>query len=275
MPMPLLLPTRLFFGVRRPKIRILGGSFSGVVEAAGSGVSRFKAGDELIGYRGAKMGANAEYLCMPEGGTVAPKPAALSHAEAAALPYGGIMARSLLERVDIRPGQKVLINGASGSIGSAAVQLAKMRGAEVTGVCSSPRLEYVRSLGADAVIDYTREDFTRSGERYDLIFDVLGRSGFARCRRVLSPRGRYLLASFKTKHLLVMLATAFGRGRKVICAMAQERQEDLRRLAELAEQGSLRPIVDRLFPLEQAAEAHRYIESGARRGSVVLVVEQG
>lgn len=272
MPLPLWLPTRLMFGWRRPKNGILGSEFAGEVAAVGERVTRFQVGDTVFGYRGAQMGAHAEYVAVPAGGLVAPKPANMTFAEAAALPYGALTALSLLRKVGVAPGHKVLINGASGSIGSAAVQLARHFGAEVTGVCSTPRLAYVRALGASEVIDYTAEEFTRSGRRYDLIFDILGKSSFAACRGSLTAEGRYLLASFKSGQLLQMGWTAVAGKQKVICALSSERLEDLLHIGELAEAGALRTIVDRCFPLEQAAEAHRYVEAGGKQGQVVLTM---
>ncbi len=273
MPAPLWLPARLSFGWNKPRINILGSELAGEVEAVGSQVRKFKPGDQVFAYAGMNMGANAEYRCLPEAGVVALKPANISCAEASALPYGGIMALSILRRANIQPGQKVLINGASGGIGSMAVQLAKYFGAEVTGVCGTPRLEYVRCLGADKVIDYTCEDFTQNGETYDLIFDVLGRSSFSRCKRSLKPNGIYLLASFKSKALLQMLWTSItGSRQRVICAMASERPEDLEFVRGLVESGKIKSLIDRCYPLEQAAEAHRYVESGRKQGHVVITV---
>jgi len=202
---------------------------------------------------------------------VAIKPANMTYEEAAAVPYGGIMASSILRKVNIQSGQKVLINGASGGIGSLAVQLAKYFGAKVTGVCSTPRLEYVKSLGADKVIDYTKEDFTKNGERYDVIFDILGKSSFSRCKSSLTQNGRYLLASFKMRHLVQMLRT-FG-SKKVICAFASEKVKDLVFLKELAEAGKIKSVIDRCYPLEQTAEAHRYVEKGHKKGNIVITVE--
>ncbi|GIK59044.1 MAG: NAD(P)-dependent alcohol dehydrogenase [Chloroflexi bacterium] len=207
MPTIFMFPARFSFGWRKPKNPILGNEFSGVVEAVGHQVTRFKPGDPVFGYRGMNMGANVEYLCMPETGTVAIKPANLSHAETAVIP-GALIALNILKKVNIRPGQKLLINGASGSIGSAALQLAKAQGAHVTGVCGTPRLAFVQALGADAVIDYTKEDFTQNGKTYDLILDVLGKSSFARCQNSLKPGGIYLLASFKMKAVFQMLWTS-------------------------------------------------------------------
>ncbi len=272
MPRPLLFLSRLHFGFKKPKVHILGSELSGEVEAVGDQVTRFMPGDQVYGFLGQHMGAHAEHVCMPHDGALAKKPANMTHEEAATVPYGALMAMSLLRHVNLQPGQKVLINGASGGIGSAATQLAKIHGAEVTGVCGAPRLAYVKALGADHVIDYAAEDFTQNGETYDLIFDVLGKSTFARCRGSLTPGGVYLLASFKTKALLQMAWTKVAGPHKVVCALASEQPGDLDVVRELIEAGKYRSIVDRCFSLEEAAEAHRYAESGAKTGSVVLSI---
>jgi NADPH:quinone reductase-like Zn-dependent oxidoreductase len=272
MPGPLWLPVRLYFGVRRPRKNILGSEFAGEIEAVGQAVTRFKAGDAVFGYRGPSLGANAEYLCMPEDGLIAPKPANMSYEEAAAVPYGALTALNLLKKVKLQPGPKVLINGASGAIGSYALQLARHHGAEVTGVCGTPRLELVKSLGADKVIDYTKEDFTQSGETYDLIFDILGKSSFSRCQRSLKPGGRLLYASFGMLPLLQMLWTSMIGGKKVVCALSAESREDLMVIKELVEAGKLKSIIDRCYPLEQTAEAHRYVEAGQKTGHVVITI---
>jgi NADPH:quinone reductase-like Zn-dependent oxidoreductase len=273
MPMPLWFPARLAFGLRKPNKPILGSELAGEIEATGKDVKKFRKGDQVFAYRGQSMGTYAEYLCMAEVGMVAIKPANMTYAEAAAVPYGALTALDLLRKGNIQNGHKVLINGASGGIGSAAVQLAKYYGAEVTGVCGTPRLEYVKSLGADQVIDYTAEDFTQNGETYDLIFDILGKSSFSRCKSSLNQNGRYLLASFKMKQLFQMLWTKIRGSQKVICALSSEKTEDLVFIKELVEAGKIKSIIDKCYPLEQAAEAHRYVETGQKQGHVVITVE--
>jgi NADPH:quinone reductase-like Zn-dependent oxidoreductase len=263
---------KMYFGFTKPKITILGNEFAGQIESAGKDVNLFKKGDQVFGYLGQNMGAYAEYLCMPEDGCVAIKPANMTYEEAAIVPYGAIMALNLLRKMNIQSGQKVLVNGASGGIGSAAVQIAKYFGAEVTGVCSTPRLEFVKSLGAYKVIDYAKEDFTQSGETYDLIFDILGKSSFSRCKSSLKQNGRYLLASFKMKQLFQMLWTKMAGNKRVICALATDKQEDLIFIKELIEAGKIKSVIDRRYSLEQTAEAHRYIEKGHKKGTVVIIV---
>lgn len=264
---------RMEFGFTTPKKQTLGSEFAGEIEAIGKDVTQFKPGDSVFGYRGSSFGANAEYLCTPANGMVAIKPVNMTYEEAATVPYGALTALNLLRKVDIQPGQKVLINGASGGIGSAAIQLAKHFGAEVTAVCGTPRLEFVKALGADKVIDYTKQDFTKNGETYDLIFDILGKSSFARCKGSLKQNGRYLLASFKMKQLFQMLWTSRVGSKKVICALSMEKREDLLFIKELVEAGTIKSIIDRCYPFEQTAEAHRYFESGDKKGSVVITVE--
>ena len=273
MPALLYLPARLAFGWNKPRIEILGSELAGDVEAVGSRVTKFKPGDAIFAYVGMNMGANAEYICIPESGTVSLKPANLTYEEAAVLPYGAVMAASLLQKANLKPGQKILVNGASGGIGAMAVQLAKYHyGVEVTGVCGTPRLEYVKGLGADKVIDYTQQDFTQNGETYDMIFDILGRSSFVHCKNSLKPDGILLFASFKGRAILDMLWTAPFSRKKVICTMAEEKTASLLLVKELAEAGKIKAIIDKCFSLEQTAEAHRYIETGGRQANVVLIV---
>jgi NADPH:quinone reductase-like Zn-dependent oxidoreductase len=273
MPFLFWLFAKLYFGFGKPRITILGSEFAGEIEAVGKNVKRFKAGERIFGYRGQSMGAYAEYLCMPEKGVLAPKPANMTYEQAAAVPYGAIMALGLLRKVDLRPGQRVLVNGASGGIGPFVVQLAKSHfGANVTGVCSTPRKEYVKSLGAEKVIDYTQEDFTDGAETYDFIFDILGKSSFSKVKRTLKPNGRCLLVSFKMKQLLQMIWTSLFGGKKVICALSSEKAEDLVFIKELIEAGKIKAVIDQCYPLAQAAEAHRYVEQGHKKGSVVITV---
>jgi NADPH:quinone reductase-like Zn-dependent oxidoreductase len=273
MPFLIWLLAKISFGLNQPRTTILGSEFAGQIEAVGKDVKRFKPGDQVFGYLGQSMGAYAEYLCLSEDGVLAIKPSTMTYEEAAVVPYGAIMALYLLRKVNVHSGQKILINGASGGIGSAAVQIAKYFGAEVTGVCGTPRLEFVKSLGADKVIDYTREDFTQSGEVYDLIFDVLGKGSFSRSKNSLTQNGRYLLASFKMKQLFQMLWTSMIGGRKVICAIAPGSVEDLNAVKELIEAGKIKAVIDRRFPMEQTAEAHRYVEEGHKKGCVVISLE--
>ncbi len=274
MPFLLWLLAKISFGLSKPKITILGSELAGEIEAVGKDVTKFKVGDQVFAHVGMNMGAYAEYVCMPESGTVTLKPVNLSYEEASTLPYGAVMATSLIGKANIQRGQRVLINGASGGIGWMAVQLAKYFGAEVTGVCGTPRLEFVKSLGTDKVIDYIKEDFTQNGETYDLIFDILGRSSFPKIKRSLKPNGTYLLASFKTKALLQMLWTSLtGSKQKVICAFANETPESLIFVKKLVEEGKVKAIVDKSFPMERAAEAHRYVEQGRKQGNVVITVE--
>ncbi len=272
MPYLFWLFTKIALGRKRPKIKILGNEFAGEVVSVGKDVKRFKTGDAVFGHTGQRFGAYAEFLCLRESAPVAHKPADLSFEEAAVIPYGAMMALPLLRKADLKPGRKILINGASGAIGSAAVQIAKHLGAEVTAVGGGPRLEFVRALGADRAIDYTEQDFTRNGETYDVIFDILGQARFSRCRHSLEPRGILLYASFKTPHLFEMIRTSRSRGKRVICALAPAGLKDLLAVKELVEAGKIKAIVDRHFPMEQAAEAHRYVETGRRRGSVVVMM---
>jgi NADPH:quinone reductase-like Zn-dependent oxidoreductase len=272
MPFLFWLPAKIMLGFTRPRIKILGSEFAGEIEALGKEVTRFREGDQVFGYRSMDMGCYAEYLCMPEDGCMAIRPSNMTYEEAAAVPSGGMTALHILGEVNIQSGQKVLINGASGGIGNIAVQLARDSGAEVTGVCATPRLEFVKSLGADKVIDYTQEDFTKNCETYDLIFDILGKSSFSRCKSSLKKNGRYLLASFKMRQLFQMLWTKIRGGKQVKCSLAPQTAEDLISLKELIEAGKIRAVIDRSFPLEQAADAHRYVEEGHKKGYVVITM---
>lgn len=265
------LMAKLYFGPGKPKHPLLGSEFSGVVESVGPKVTAWKAGDEVFGYLGQKMGAYAEYVAVPENDCFVSKPAALPHDEAAALPYGAVMAWHLLKKAGVRKGQKVLINGASGGIGSAAVQIASYLGAEVTGVCGTPRVDYVRSLGATHVIDYTKERLSDRGTRWDLIVDVRGRLPFAEATALLNDYGTVLSVSFKTRHLLQMLRSSFGGRHKMLCVLAPGKVDDLRAVRELIESGALRAHVARRFAFTDAPAAHRLVEEGKHTGAVVIV----
>lgn len=274
MPFFIWLIAKISFGLNQPKITILGNEFAGEIEAVGRDVKRFMPGDQVFGYSGERMGAYTEYLCMPENGMLAIKPTNMTFEEVAGVPYGGIVALSLLRRANIKLGHKVLINGASGGIGSSAVQIAKSLGAEVIGVCSTSKMEFVKTLGVTKAIDYTKEDFTQNGETYDLIFDILGRCSISRGRSSLKSNGILLFASFKMKHLFQMLMTSRSGGRRVICALSSGKVDDLNTLKEMIEAGKIKPVIDRCYPLEQISEAHRYVEQGHKKGNVVITIEQ-
>jgi NADPH:quinone reductase-like Zn-dependent oxidoreductase len=261
------------FGMRKPNQPILGMELAGEIVAIGKDVTRFKQGDQVFGIS-PRYGAYAEYICMAEGARLAIKPSNLTYEEAASIPFGATTALYFLrDQAKIQPGQKVLIIGASGCTGAYAVQLAKTYGAEVTGVCSTRNLELVKSLGADKVVDYTQEDFTQNGEMYDVIFDMVpGRSSFARNKGSLKPNGLYLAGAGGVKEMAQMVWTGISGGKKVIAGMAPDRVEDLVFLKELLEAGKLKPVIDRYYPLEQTAEAHRYADTGRKRGSVVITV---
>ncbi len=271
------LPFRLVFGFRRPKNTFLGADIAGHVEAVGSGATQFQPGDEVFGdVSGSGLGGFAEYVCAREE-TLALKPSTLSFEEAAAVPVAAITAlQGLRDKGQIRSGQQVLVNGASGGVGTFVVQLAKHFGAEVTGVCSTRNLELVRSIGADRVVDYTREDFTKSGQPYDLILDAVGNCSVSDYERALGPQGRCVIVGFTTlTHLLqvaLLGAWVSRRGRKKIGVMgaAKPNQTDLVFIKELLEVGKVAPVIDRTYPLSETAEAIRYLEKGHARGKVVI-----
>jgi len=263
---------RFFNGLTKPKkTTILGNEFSGVIEAAGKDIKQFKSGDQVFGAAGFGSGTYAEYKCLPENGTVTIKPADISFEEAAAIPFGGLTALHFLRKGNIRKDCRVLIYGASGSVGTSAVQIAKYFGAVVTGVCSTANLELVKSLGADKVIDYTKEDFSESGEKYDIVFDTVGKSSFSRSLKSLNKNGVYLRAVHMSFSPVVRgVWTSLTSSKKVIGGVASETKENLNFLKELAEKGSFKPVIDRQYPLEQISDAHSYVEEGHKKGNVVI-----
>ncbi|MDH5383320.1 MAG: NAD(P)-dependent alcohol dehydrogenase [Nitrospirota bacterium] len=262
---------RIWFGIRKPKKPILGTELAGEIEAVGKDVKRFKIGDRVYGYPGMNLGAYAEYICLPEE-AVAIKPANVTYEETAAVLQGALTALFFLRKANIQRGQKVLIFGASGGVGIYSVQLAKHHfGAEVTGVCSTTKLELVKSMGADKVIDYTKEDFNKRGETYDIIFDTVGKSPFSGSRS-LKKEGSYLFATFGLPQLFQILWLRLTSSKKAISPLLAETTEDLIFLRELIEAGKIKPVIDRCYPLEQAAEAHRYVETGQKKGNIVITV---
>jgi NADPH:quinone reductase-like Zn-dependent oxidoreductase len=273
------LAMRIYAGIRKPtRITILGQEFAGEVESAGKDVTLFKEGDQVFGHTGLGMGAYAEYICrpaQPKGmeGVMATKPTNMTYEEAAAVPTGGLEALHFLRKGNIKGGEKVLINGAGGSIGTFAVQLAKYFGAEVTGVDSTRKLDMLRSIGADHVIDYTQEEFTESGQTYDVIFDVVGKSSFSGSMRSLTQSGRYLLANPGQSQRRQMRRISRRSSKKVIAGNVGYRLEDLKYLKELIEAGKIKSVIDRSYPLEQIVEAHRYVETGQKKGHVVITVD--
>ena len=272
-PLWLQLLMRIGFGFRGPRKKIIGQELAGEIESVGKDVKLFKKGDQIFGSTGFGFGAYAEYVCLPEEGALAIKPANMTYEEAATIPTGGLNALHFLRKGNIQSGQKVLINGAGGSIGTFAIQLAKSFGAEVTGVDSTGKLDMLRSIGADQVIDYTQEDFTKSGETYDVIFDVVGKSSFSGSIRSLEQNGRYLTANPGLSQMVRGPWTSMTSSKKVIGGNVSYRPEDLVFLRELIEAGKVKSVIDRRYPLEQTAEAHRYVEKGHKKGNVVIIVE--
>lgn len=266
-------------GFRKPKKPILGFYLAGEIEAVGQNVKRFQIGDQIYCNTGLSiLGAYAEYLCMPEDGALARQPANLTYSEAAAVPNGALTALPFLrDAAKIQRGQKILIIGASGAVGTSAVQLAKAFGAVVTGVCSTTNLALVTSLGADTVVDYTNQDFTKNGERYDIIFDTVGKSTYARCKGSLTERGAYLATVPTPAIVLRMIWTSMVGGQKVRFAAtglrpASAKVKDLAFINGLIEAGMLKAVIDRCYPLEQMAEAHQYVATGRKKGNVVIMV---
>ncbi len=271
-PLGLRLFVRIMFGIIKPRIKILGQELAGEIESVGKKVKHFKKGDPVFAATEMRMGAYAEYACLPAKSAMALKPVNMSYDEAATVPTGGLNALHFLRKGDIRSGQKILILGAGGSIGTYAVQISKSYGAHITCVDSGNKLEMLLSIGSDQVIDYTKEDFTKNGERYDLIIDVVGKSSFSRNVRSLSKNGHYILGNPKLKWKIKGRWISLTSHKKIISALASYHQEDLIFLKELIEAGKIKSVIDRKYPLEKTAEAHSYVETGQKMGNVVISI---
>ena len=265
---------RALTGLPRPRVTVLGSEFAGEVEAVGSGVTSFQVGDRVFGFKGLPFGAHADYLAIPEDGFLATMPAQLSFEEAAPSTEGSHYALSFIRKAKVRGGHDVLVNGATGAIGSAAVQLLKHLGANVTATCGAEHLELVKGLGADRVIDYTVRDFTRDTQRYDVVLDAVGKSSFLRCRRLLKPGGVYLSSEFGplAQNLVLALVAPLRRGKKVMMNLGRDDPRMASYLREVLESGAFRPLVDRRYRLEDIVEAYRYVETGRKIGNVVVSV---
>ena len=265
---------RAFTGLLRPQAAILGSEFAGEIEALGSGVTSFEVGDRVFGYNEGPFGAHAEYMTVPEDGSIATMPANSSFEEIAPATEGSHYALAYIRGAQIGSGHDVLVNGATGAIGSAAVQILKSIGAHVTAVCDTANLEMIKGLGADRVIDYTAEDFTRDEQRYDLVFDAVGKSTFGRCRRLLKPGGIYAPSDLGPawQNPFLALITPLFRGKKVMMPFPRHDQEMIRYFKELMESGAFKPVIDRRYELDQIVEAYRYVETGQKIGNVVITV---
>jgi len=266
------LPLRIMMGITKPKRQVLGGYFAGEVESVGKDVSKFRKGDQVFGSAGLRMGAYGDFVCLPASYTIVPKPHNMSFEEAAAVPLGGLNALHFLRKAKIQDGDKVLVNGAGGSIGTFGVQIAKAMGAEVTAVDSTIKEKMLRRIGADHFFDYTTEDFTKSGETYDVIFDMVARSSYSACVKSLNPKGRYLMGNPRVSDMLRSVLTSTFTDKSAIFSFAGEKEEELLALKEMIETGKIKPIVDNIYSIDQAAEAHRRVETEQRLGIVVISV---
>ena len=263
---------RLFLGLTKPKINILGAVFSGEIESIGKDVKSYKIGDQIFGTTGMTFGSYAEYMSLPETATMTIKPKSLTHNEAAVIPFGGTTALHFIKKAKIQKSQKVLIYGASGSVGTTAIQLAKYYGADVTGVCSTSNIDLVRSLGADNVIDYTKEDFTKNGIKYDVIFDTVGKSSISKNLKSLNKTGTLLLGAAMLPGMIQSIWSSITSSKKVVSGVISEKAADMEFLKELVESGNLKPVIDRTYSFEQIPEAHEYVEKGHKKGNVAIQV---
>lgn len=267
------LPLRIAFGIRKPRRQILGGYFAGEVVSTGKAVTRFKKGDPVFGSTRLRMGAYGEYVNLPEKYTIAPKPQSMTFEEAAAVPLGGLNALHFLQRARIQKGEKVLVNGAGGSIGTFAIQIAKAMGAEVTAVDSGIKEAMLRRTGADHFIDYTKENFVQNGKKYDAILDMVARKSYSKSIKSLNHNGRYLIANPRLSDMLRSVLTTRFTDKEVVVALAGEKEEELLALREMIDKGQIKSVIDKVYPMEQATEAHRRVETEQRLGLVVIRME--
>jgi NADPH:quinone reductase-like Zn-dependent oxidoreductase len=266
---------RLFFGLFKPRRKILGAVFAGEVVSSGNKVSKFKNGDRVYGMTGMRMGGYAEYICIPENKCITLIPENLNYEEAASIPFGAVTAMHFLKKAKIQTGQKILINGASGAVGTAAIQIAKNFGAEVTAVCSSVNFDLVKSLGAEYVIDYKKQNFTLCDETYDVIYETVGKVPFSECIKVIKPKGTVLIGSGGISDMLNGVLKKVSRGINSVSGVSAEDPEDLKFVSKLIRSGIYRPVIDNVYQLEEIVTAHRYAELGHKRGNVVIKVSQG
>ena len=267
--------SRFFSGLFRPKNQTLGNEFAGEIEATGKEVTAFKPGDKVFGYNDTKFGAHAQYMVMDEKGAIASMPENLAYEEAAPITEGAHYALCDIRAAKIKSGQNILINGATGAIGSAAVQIVKFLGATVTAVCDTKNIDLVKSLGADVVIDYKKEDFTKIPQTFDLVFDAVGKSSFGKCKPLLTKRGIYISTElgYMSQNPFLALITPFLGGKKVLFPIPTISKEDVNFLKDLVEKGKYKPVIDRRYPLEQIVDAYRYVETGQKTGNVVITVD--
>ena len=267
------LPLRIVMGILKPKRQVLGGYFAGEVVLTGSGVSKFTKGDLVFGTTKLRMGAYGEYICLPDSYTIVPKPYNMSFEEAAAVPLGGLNALHFLRKANIQDGEKVLINGAGGSIGTFGVQIAKLMGAEVTAVDSAIKEEMLVGIGADHFVNYREEDFTKNGQKYDVIFNMVAKCTYSGCISALAPQGRYLMANPRISDMLKSVLTTKLTPKTVIFVFAGEKEKELVVLKEMIEEGKIKSVVDKIFPMDQAADAHRRVETEQRLGTIVITMK--
>ncbi|MBL7931566.1 MAG: NAD(P)-dependent alcohol dehydrogenase [Bacteroidia bacterium] len=263
---------RFIFGLTKPRIKVLGSVFSGEIESVGKNVKHFKVGDSVFGHTDMSFGSYAEYKSLPESSSVALKPAKISHTEAAVVPFGGVTALHFIKKAAVKPGQKVLVVGASGAVGTAAVQLAKAQGAIVTGVCSTANVDMVKSIGADKIIDYTKEDFTKNGETYDLIFDTVNSISVPRSLKSLNKNGKMILSAAGMPEMLQASWFSMMGNKKIITGVIKHSAADINFLKKLIEEGKYKSVIDKTYSLDKIAEAHAYAEKGRKKGNVAIEV---